>query len=150
MLHGCCLHRRRCHHQRHREHQWINDFLDLNRPAGCPSRKICIYAFDKPGHCFAFLYDTPVEDYHCYEIEMDAMGGFPMILTGKLNDFKNNEDILNAVAEEYWHPTQTWRFCEFIGEEMTIVSEVKKVPLACAFSGYDYMEDDKKARSLFR
>lgn len=136
------------YHQKHGEHQWINDFLDLYRPAGYPSRKRCIYAFDQPGHCFAFLYDTPIAGYHCYEIEMDAVGGFPMILTGKLNDYKNNDIVLKAMAEEYWHPTQTWHFCEFIGERMTIISEVKRCSLACAFSGQAYMMDNERAKSL--
>lgn len=138
------------YHQKHREHQWINDYLDWYRPAGCPSRKLCIYAFDKPEHCFAYLCDTPVAGYHCYEIEMDAMGGFPMILTGKLNDYRDNDDILKAIAEEYWHPAQKWRFYEYIGKEMTIISEVNIVPIACAFSGYEYMMDNEIAKSLFK
>lgn len=138
------------YHQMHKEHQWINDYLDLYRPAECPSRKRCIYAFDKPGHCFAFLFDAPVAGYHCYEIEMNALGGFPMILTGKLNNYKGNDGLLKAMADEYWNPTQKWRFCEYIGTEMTIISKVKKDPIMCTTSGYEYMLDNERVKSLFK
>ena len=138
------------YHQNHPTHQWINDYLDSYKPAECPSRKKCIYAFDKPGHSFAFLYGMSLVGQHCYEIEMDAYGGFPMILTGLFQTFKNNVNVLNSMAEEYWHPTQEWKFCEYLGREMRIVSEVKKDIIACAASGYHYIMDGNKAKDMFR
>lgn len=138
------------YHHNHSNHQWINDYLDLYKPAEYPFRKKCIYAFDKPGHCFAFLFGKPTEGVHCYEIEMDAVGGFPMILTGLLQKNKDNPINLKAIADEYWHPTQEWKFCEYIGREMRIVSEVNRNKFDCAISGYKYQNDGNKAKGMFR
>ena len=46
------------YHQNSTQYSWINDVLDAGKDAECPQRKRCIYAFDKPGHCLAFVRTT--------------------------------------------------------------------------------------------
>ena len=94
------------YYESHQALQWINDCLDSYRPTGFPLRKKCIYTFNRPGHSFFFLAREPSITDHCYEIEMNANGGFPMMLTGRMNAHRNNADVLRAIADEYWHPTR--------------------------------------------
>lgn len=138
------------YHERHIAHQWINDYLDARRPVGFPLRRKCIYAFDKPGYCFFFLAREPSITDHCYEIEMDAKGGFPMVLTGRMIAHRNNAEILRAIAEEYWRPTKDWKYYEYIGNEMTIISEVKFDASQRNKSRDEYMMDYDRALYIFR
>ncbi len=138
------------YHERHMDHQWINDYLDTYRPEEFPLRRKCIYAFDKPGHCFFFLDREPDVTDHCYEIEMDAIGGFPMVLTGRMIAHRNNAEILRAIAEEYWRPTKDWKYYEYIGNEMTIISEVKFDASQRNKSRDEYMMDYDRALYIFR
>ena len=105
------------YYEKHTDYQWINDYLDACRPEEFPLRRKCIYAFDRPGHCFYFLAHEPSVTDHCYEIEMDAKGEFPMVLTGRMIAHRNNAEILRAIAEEYWRPTRDWNFYEYIGND---------------------------------
>lgn len=138
------------YHERHTDHQWINDYLDAYRPEEFPLRRKCIYAFDRSGHCFYFLAHEPSVTDHCYEIEMDAKGGFPMVLTGRMIAHRNNAEILRAIAEEYWRPTRDWKYYEYIGNEMTIISEVNLDVSQRNISRDRYMMDYDRARYIFR
>lgn len=138
------------YHERHTDYQWINDYLDACRPEEFPLRRKCIYAFDRPGHCFYFLAHEPSVTDHCYEIEMDAKGEFPMVLTGRMIAHRNNAEILRAIAEEYWRPTRDWNFYEYIGNEMTIISEVNLDVSQRNISRDRYMMDYDRARYIFR
>lgn len=137
------------YHKSQREYQWINETLDYYRPTNYPLRKKCIYAFDKLGHCFSFVPREPSTTKHCYEIEMDAVGGFPMVLAGRMDYFKENTNTQRAIAEEYWRPTEKWKVCEYLGNEMTIISEVKLDVRQCNVSRFEYLEDYDKAKALF-
>ena len=88
--------------------------------------------------------------YHCYEIEMDAKGGFPMVLTGRMIAHRNNAEILRAIAEEYWRPTRDWKYYEYIGNEMTIISEVNLDVSQRNISRMEYMMDNDRALYIFR
>lgn len=138
------------YHEKHIEHRWINDFLNACKPDNYPSRRKCIYAFDNPGHCFFFLSREPLITDHCYEVEMNAVGGFPMILTGWMIRHRNNTDSLRNIAEEYWHPTNPWNFCEYMGSEMTIISEVNLDNAQRNVSRNRYMMDYDRAMFIFQ
>ncbi len=97
-----------------------------------------------------FLDREPDVTDHCYEIEMDAIGGFPMVLTGRMIAHRNNAEILRAIAEEYWRPTKDWKYYEYIGNEMTIISEVKFDASQRNKSRDEYMMDYNKALYIFR
>ena len=121
--------------------------MDVGRDAGCPPRKRCIYAFDNPGHCFAFNNDPIL---HCYEVEMEAHGGYPMVLTDKLRKVGKEYHRLDDLINEYWHPSKQWHFNEFIGESMVIISDIKPVKFLGIKSKMIYYADWAMADRLFR
>lgn len=134
------------YHQNNPVHIWINDVLDARRDADCPPRKRCIYAFDKPGHCLAFN-NNPV--LHCYQIEMEAHGGYPMVLTDKLRRVGENYNRLDDLIDEYWHPTKQWKYNEFLGESMVVIGEIKPNKILGIASKMSYDDDRTMADQLF-
>lgn len=134
------------YHQNNPEYAWLNDVFDERRDADCPPRKRCIYAFDKPGHCVAFN-NNPI--LHCYEIEMEAHGGYPMVLTDKLRRVGREYRRLDDLINEYWHPTKQWHYNEFLGESMVIIGEIKPYRFQEIASRMLYDADRAMADQLF-
>lgn len=135
------------YHLNNPEYAWINDVLDAEKDADCPSRKRCIYAFGRPDFCLAFNNNP---DLHCYLVEMDAKGGFPMVLTDTMRRVGQNYDRIGDVVNEYWHPTKHWKYNEYLGESMVIIKEI--IPDRGRRTGamMQYNDDRAIADRLFR
>ncbi|MBR5907052.1 MAG: hypothetical protein IKZ50_01500 [Bacteroidales bacterium] len=136
------------YHKNNPINTWINEVLDEGKDADCPSRKRCIYAFNELGHCLAFNNNP---NLHCYLVEMDAHGGFPMVLTDKLRRLGKDSCQIDDVVREYWHPTNNWKFNEFLGNSMVIIEEI--ITEGCFFamrSKMLYGKDRDLADSLFK
>ena len=73
-----------------------------------------------------------------------------MVLTGRMIAHRNNAEIPRAIAEEYWRPTRDWKYYEYIGNEMTIISEVNLDVSQRNISRDRYMMDYDRARYIFR
>lgn len=134
------------YHLSHPDYQWINDVLDKYKPVEFPYRKKCIYAFDMIENCYSFAYGK--EGMHCYEVEMDACGGFPMALTDRLRKDKYDQDVCKAISEEYWNPKNEWKYLEYLGNEMIIISE-HPITNNVMKSKMMYCDDLEKAKKIF-
>lgn len=134
------------YHQNNPQYAWINDVLDAGKDAECPPRKRCIYAFDKPGHCLAF---NNKPDLHCYLVDMNAYGGFPMVLTDKMRRVGQNYERIGELVNEYWHPTRKWRFNEYLGEKIVIIEEIAPKKMLCVASKMQYDCDREMVDRLF-
>lgn len=135
------------YHLNNPQYAWINDVLDAEKDAECPPRKRCIYAFDKLVHCFAF---NNKPDSHCYLVDMDAYGGFPMVLTDKMRRVGQNYERLGELVKEYWHPTREWLFNEYLGEKMIIIEDITPQKMLGIVSKMQYNCDREMADRLFR
>ncbi|GAA3732983.1 hypothetical protein GCM10022422_14510 [Flavobacterium ginsengisoli] len=95
---------------------WIDDYLDNHKPANAPERKKTIYAFDCPENCIAF---NDNEGNFYYRVKMINPVACPMCLTDELQE--NNSDKNISIANEYWNPSLSWKFLEYLSPEMEIL-----------------------------
>ena len=110
------------------KHKRINEYLSACRPKGEPSRKLCLYTFEKPEYCVYFKKNELNKGwvFHLYKCEINSGQGHPMIL---VNHFQRvNEDKWEQIGNEYWHPTKKWNILEHLSEQMRIIEEIP-IPL---------------------
>ena len=63
---------------------------------------------------------------HYYKVSMKNFWRAPMALVGFLEKFKesSDQDLLKQIAREYWEPTLSWKFFEYLGRSITIIEKV--------------------------
>lgn len=127
---------------------WIDDYLDSMKPQNAPSRKRVIYAFDSLANCGAFMVNN-ITDFNYYKVEMKEPVACPMCLTDNLEE--NNSEKNATIAKEYWNPTESWKFLEYLSEEMTIV-EILPPPnfIEVASGKMAYGSDRTLSNKLFK
>src|SRR6218665_2474189 len=101
--------------------------LELKRPAGAPSREVCIFATDTLEGAAAYLEaqnNGTGTAPHFYEIDMPLAQRAPFRLIHEIsNRLKHGREIGSAVGE-YWAPTLNWRLWEYFGPSFTVLREV--------------------------
>ncbi|KQO33212.1 hypothetical protein ASF10_19250 [Flavobacterium sp. Leaf82] len=96
---------------------WIDEFLDINKPANAPERKKAIYAFDCVENCVAFKGQN--NDNFYYKVKMLKPIACPMSLTDALK--REDEENNLRIANEYWNYNENWKFLEYLSSEMQII-----------------------------
>ncbi len=110
---------------------WIDDFLDSQRPAGYPARKSSLFAFDCISNCSAFMINFRGLKAKYYKVKMTSPIALPMLLTDSL--IVDSLEYNMKIAKEYWQPTEEWKILEYLSNQMIILevlietSEVEKV-----------------------
>ncbi|MDI1316899.1 hypothetical protein [Flavobacterium sp.] len=106
---------------------WINDFLDENSPEDFPSRKKSFYACNTIANCKA-LKSTICNEADCipriYKVRMNNPIKVPMALVTHLFKLGEDNTVNTDIANEYWTPTEEWKFYEYLSEEMEIIEEM--------------------------
>ncbi len=142
------------YHLRSVEHGdgWINLVLDQYKPEIRPSRIASFYACDKVGFCKAFIGAKKIEGRSpiYYKVEMDCQIGFPMVLIDTIKNIGENSTELRACIDEYWSPSNEWKYLEYLSPNMTIL-EVLQEPDNIMVSGgnMNYGLDLAKAKRDF-
>lgn len=104
---------------------WIDDFLDSQRPLGYPARKSSLFAFDCISNCSAFMeksFKGRIAKY--YKVKMSSPFALPICLTDSLIRDSLEHNI--KIATEYWHPTEEWKFLEYLSNQMEILEVINE------------------------
>ena len=131
------------HENRPPEEKEVNDLLDQSKPLEVVvSRKKCIYLFGDLRQCKEYAQKGNIA--HIYEVKPDDLfGPYPMVLVNRCMREPDNEDI----RDEYWHPTQHWKYMEFLTSSFTIISEIPSG--RTVIMNADYTDDIMLARRIF-
>lgn len=119
---------------------WIDDFLDSQRPKGYPARKSSLYAFDCIANCSAFI-NVSFKGLKAiiYKVKMLTPMAFPMCLTDAL--IKDSLEHNIKIADEYWKPQKDWKFLEYLSNQMEILEVLDDPSFEDKIKGrlnYDY------------
>lgn len=106
---------------------WVNDFLDNEKPHNAPSRKKAFYACDSITNCVGFWGRSKCisGSTFLYKVKMLNPCKVPMSLVNTLNRKGISNPSNHLVAQEYWMPTQNWSFYEYLSEEMQIIEKIE-------------------------
>ncbi|MBW8331293.1 MAG: hypothetical protein K0M40_04660 [Prolixibacteraceae bacterium] len=104
---------------------WIDDFLDSQRPIGYPARKSSLFAFDCISNCSVFMnlsFKGLKAKY--YRVKMPSPVAMPMCLTDSLivDSLVHNTKI----AKEYWQPIEEWKILEYLSNQMEILEVISE------------------------
>lgn len=125
---------------------WIDDFLDEERPENVPPRQRTIFTFDSIENCAAFQ-NSCVEETFYYKVEMLNPTACPMCLTDALELV--NTDLNNRIREEYWNKTLDWKYLEYLDIQMTIIEKLAKPNFISRSKGMmDYLHDKNIIKNL--
>lgn len=106
---------------------WIDEYLDSKSPDGFPTSTSCLFAFDSIGNCYAFMKDRCPKGIKYYKVIMPNPISAPMCLTDALRKAKNfDEESKEKIAQEYWEPTQHWKYKEYLDVEMEILEVLQE------------------------
>lgn len=134
------------------EKKAVDVYLSEGRPEGSPLRERCFYAFARMEQCIAFSKDRLIngERLHLYKVEMNCLAGSPMYL---VNQILVSKDKKEKIRQEYWCPTHTWNFIEYLATNMHIIEEIPITPQlrtrAFGKDIVDYSKDREMAKRLF-
>jgi hypothetical protein len=105
---------------------WINQFLDSQKSSEMPSRKKAFYACDSIMNCKALK--STVAKPHCtpriYKVRMATPSKSPMALVNHLFQLGQNHTKNVEVANEYWNPTEDWKYYEYLSDEMEVIEQI--------------------------
>jgi hypothetical protein len=125
---------------------WIEDLFEEKKPSGIVSRKSCVFAFGNIIHCLKYNAIASIKEkgeIFYYEVEMNCAAGYPMVLTGHLykkgKEYSKKFEIIN----EYWNPTKTWKYLEYIALKMEIKKFIPEPEFKFPYEYYyDYQDDE--------
>lgn len=128
---------------------WINTYLDDNKPNDFPSRISSFYACDEIENCQAFIGNKTINGLQptYYKVEMNCETGFPMVLTDAIKKNGQNSSHLENCSNEYWSPTGEWKYKEFLSPEMIILEILPSPDTILANKGrINYIADLERAK----
>jgi hypothetical protein len=127
---------------------WIDDFLDSQRPADYPARKSSLFAFDCISNCSAFInlsFKGLKAKY--YKVKMSSPIALPMCLTDSLIVDSLEHNI--KIAKEYWQPTEEWNILEYLSNQMEILEVLNEASMEEKNRGsLNYQHDIEKREKL--
>lgn len=133
----------------------VEETLGAHRPDGAPDRRSCLYACGSLEHCQVYADGEPHDgDWHFYEVTMPNPWKAPMVLAGHLLRVGVRKAIASSIAREYWSPTVTWQYIEFMDVEMTIRAQADPIPTWPPPTSVDgaragFQDDALAARQMF-
>lgn len=116
---------------------WVDDFLNLNRPSSAPLRHQTFYSFDSLANCHRYIrsINKIKKIAYYYKIEMQNPFKAPMCLTDLILKAGSQNTLIDGIANEYWHPSFNWKFYEYLSNEMLIVEDIKEPNLLAQIQG---------------
>jgi hypothetical protein len=107
----------------------VVSLLEGQRPAGLPSRSVCVFASDSPVAVTRFLLGQSVrlEDINLYEVTMDVYHEAPFRLIHELSKRIKTKSPVQKLIDEYWQPQKQWVFLEYFGPSFTVIGPAKPV-----------------------
>jgi hypothetical protein len=111
---------------------WIDKFLDTQNSSEIPLREKAFFACDSIMNCKALK--STVAKPNCtpkiYKVRMKNPSKSPMALVNHLLELGEAHSKNFDVANEYWRPTEDWKFYEYLSMEMEIIEEVPNKDLS--------------------
>lgn len=106
---------------------WVNDFLDIKRPTGAPSRIRSYYACDTIRNCIGYGRNKQCENGgpFLYKVAMKNPRKVPMSLVNTILRKREGNALNDQIADEYWTPTREWKYYEYLSEEMKIIERLE-------------------------
>lgn len=116
----------------------VNDYFDYYKPSKSIERKRAIFTFDSIKHCLAF--DNKKK--YIYKVDIPKTTGHPMRLLQCFVQNKNKpNNIRKQIVDEYWEPSENWKFYEYLSARMTILEQCNVNHIMRAPGLDDYVAD---------
>jgi hypothetical protein len=141
------------------ERQKFEEFLESKRPSTSHSRLASWFACDSPERATRYLevqldYEQDSGEVLLFAVEMPSPSRQPIVLVDAIIRALREDDIAKAdfLAQEYWQPTQPWKFWEYTSDEISTVRDQLALPDAIARStaSMDYSGDRKRVDEFLR
>lgn len=109
---------------------WAEQILEKAREPLQPCRRTnAVYACDSVVNAYIFASgenfmaesQSPI---YCYEVEAAEFSKAPMALVGVLNRARDDIEVLQQIAAEYWNPIHSWRYWEYFSPSMKVIRAV--------------------------
>jgi hypothetical protein len=131
---------------------WVDDFLNCNKPKGFPDRKKAVYAFSSLEYCERLMGNEKKfsQGKYFYRVQMKEPIQVPMCLVYILLKQGEIGNKNLSITQEYWQPKLVWRCLEYMSEEMIILEKVNapidNILLRKAYN--DYLLDIEQANKF--
>lgn len=124
--------------------------IERIRPSNLPSRLCCVFATNDLEFCyyFALRQKWDPSQIKIYEVEMDAYHKAPIAIVHPLQRRIEKGSSTGKLANEYWHPTEPWKFWEFFGPAMTVRGQVSAPNINETAMFMKYQGDSDHASNL--
>jgi hypothetical protein len=138
----------------------LEDQFEKLRPRDAHSRRSAYYACESLSECAAYLLGEEEQSVvidggrgqtrKYYRVEMERPLRTAMALVYRASTKRNDAATLQSIIREYWHPTKSWAFWEFLSPCMKVV-EVCSNPglIEVAVAWETYRHDSNLAKELF-
>jgi hypothetical protein len=137
----------------------LDEFLERLRPEDCCSRIKAWFACETAALADKYksaeqLVRMSSKSYNVFEIEMRQFSRHPMVIVNEVYSRLRADDlsVATALANEYWRPTRSWRYIEYIGPTITALRRVH-MPLEVsevAAAGFSYDGDRNRLKSFLQ
>jgi hypothetical protein len=141
------------------ERQNFEGFLESKRPSMSHSRLASWFACDSPERAARYLevqldYKQDSREGFLFAVEMPSPSKQPIVLVDAIVRALREDESATAdyLANEYWQPTQPWRFWEYTSDEISTVRDRLELPDVIARSAVsmDYASDRKRLNEFLR
>lgn len=144
-----------------RDRRRLEVFLENHRPEKAQKRLACTFACDNTAGPSLYL-DAEIRRMpapytgprYLYRVTAGALSKHPMALVNIIDRCLSDNDLGRAVklAQEYWSPSETWRFHEYICHDVLIVEDLsgsRPDSMQVYLSWEAYKADIAKGKALF-
>lgn len=107
---------------------WVDILLNEYKPDHAPMRQQTFFACDSVENCFAYISSRPRigELPIYYKVEMENPVKAVMCITDIFRNVDINDPAIPVYANEYWYPSQEWRYYEYLSDSMQILEVVQE------------------------
>jgi hypothetical protein len=103
----------------------VEDILEKFRGGRSVSRLNAFFVTKNESDCAIYLKNQGyMGSILIYKVRLLASCYHPMVLVDRIKMHLGNDEILKQIAEGYWHPSQDWKYFEFLSDSMEILEEV--------------------------
>lgn len=127
---------------------WVDLLLNKYKPVSAPPRQRTFFACDSVENCFAFISNRPRvgETPIYYKVEMENPAKGVMCITDIFRKVDRDDPNIPVYAQEYWTPTQEWRYFEYMSASMKILEIVDEPEFILKIRGKENYTSDRDLR----